>query len=117
MHAGKVVNESCIEWEDNIYIPVVYRKEFGFEIYNVHQFGYHPQELVDIYTGSLSIRQPGEAHSAWEVFDPENNKIGYLSADIRANRNVWPSESKIPNIFNTDPKNITIKSFVSKREI
>lgn len=28
--AGKLINENCIEWEENFYVPVLYNKEMSF---------------------------------------------------------------------------------------
>lgn len=50
-----VINEATIKWEESLRIPEIYGQSIDFEIYNEHEFGYNPEELQNLFYGTIKL--------------------------------------------------------------
>ena len=71
-----------MEWDEPISLPVLYKREFLFEIYDKHEFGYNPDELTVMH-GIIIIDNPNQTNNGWEILNEHKKSIGFLSAKIK----------------------------------
>ena len=69
-------------WDEKVEIPVLYGKEFSFEVFEKHEFGYNPDQFKNMLYGTLMINNVDEKFNSWDVLDSKKQKIGELSANI-----------------------------------
>ena len=96
---AKIVNDKSIEWAESLTLPLLYNREFEFEIYDKHEFGYNPEEFQTMLVGTLSVVDLSQKHSTWEILTSGKEKIGFLSASIASRNNsfVGRKESLVRN--------------------
>lgn len=57
-------------------------KRLEFEIANVHQFGYNPDEFTGVLIGSIDVYTDREKMRSWDVVDGGGRRVGILTATV-----------------------------------
>ncbi len=105
---AKVKSPALVEWTDPVSLPLLINQEYRFEVYEMHQFGYNPEELSSVAIGKFTISND-ETFSTWEVTSDRGNKLGFLSAKIRRKLKY------VPNVTTAKPEVqiLSISSIIS----
>ncbi len=57
--------------------------EINFEIFEEHTFGYNPEELINVWSGKISVQEYNSEFKKFDVVGADLNKVGTLEIRVK----------------------------------